>query len=134
MNRPLFIGEGPQVARPAPRGIKRTDLDPAQQALLDALVAAYYANFSDPIAAERLAAIDAAGRDAIHFAWAGSLSPGAPGYYRVQGPNFLIEFDNTAPEADHVHAILREFDGDYGRDLLAEHYAREHGRDHASRH
>jgi len=125
MNRPLFVGEGPQVARPEPRGIARADLDPAQQALLDALVATYYANFNDAIAAKRLAAIDAAGRGAIRFAWAGSLEPGQPGYYRVQGPTFLIEFDNTAPAADHVHAILREFDGDYGRDLLAEHYARE---------
>jgi hypothetical protein len=128
MNRPLFIGEGPQIARTAPRGIARADLDPAQQAALDALVATYYANFSDAIAAERRAAIDAAGRDAIHFAWAGSLRPGEPGYYRVQGPTFLIEFDNTAEAADHVHAILREFDGDFGRDLLAEHYAREHAR------
>jgi len=128
MNRPLFLGEGPQVTRSEPRGIARKDLDPAQQALLDALIAAYYANFSDVIAAARLAAIDAAGRDAIHFAWAGSLSPGEPGYYRVQGPIFLIEFDNTSEAADHVHAILREYDGDYGRDLLAEHYAHEHER------
>jgi Protein of unknown function (DUF3500) len=133
MNRPMFLGEGPQVTRPTPRGIARKELDSAQQALLDALVAAYYANFSDAIAAQRLAAIDAVGRDAIHFAWAGSLEPGEPGYYRVQGPTFLIEFDNTAPAADHVHAILREFDGDYGRDLLAEHYAREHARAVAGR-
>ena len=69
----------------------------------------------------------AAGRDAIYFAWAGSLAPGEPGYYRVQGPTFLIEWDDTMPEADHVHTILREFDGDFGRDLLAEHYEREHG-------
>ena len=34
-------------------------------------IATYYANFSDAIAAERLAAIDAAGRDAIHFALGG---------------------------------------------------------------
>jgi len=132
MNRPMFLGEGPQVTRPAPRGIARKELDPAQQALLDELVATYYANFSDAIAAQRLAAIDAAGRGAIHFAWAGSLAPGESGYYRVQGPTFLIEFDNTAPAADHVHAILREFDGDYGRDLLAEHYARDHERAIAS--
>jgi hypothetical protein len=133
MNRPLFVGEGAQVTRPAPRGIARADLDAAQQALLDALVATYYANFNDAIAAQRLAAIDAAGRGAIRFAWAGSLAPGEPGYYRVQGPTFLIEFDNTSESADHVHAILREFDGDYGRDLLAEHYAREHAPAIASR-
>jgi hypothetical protein len=127
MNRPMFVGEGARVERGAPRGIARADLDPEQRAALDALVETYYANFSDAIAAERRAAIDAAGRDAIHFSWAGGLRPGESGYYRVQGPTFLIEFDNTAPAADHVHAILREFDGDFGRDLLAEHYARDHG-------
>ena len=132
MRRPLFLGEGPQVSPPAPRGIARADLDPAQQAALDALIESYYGNFSDAIAAEGLAAIDAAGRDAIHFAWAGSLRPGEPGYYRVSGPTFLIEFDNTAETADHVHAILREFAGDFGRDLLALHYEREHGRALAS--
>jgi hypothetical protein len=126
MSRPMFVGEGPQVTRGTPRGIARADLDPAQQAALDALIETYYGNFSEAIAAERRAAIDAAGRGAIHFAWAGSLRPGEPGYYRVQGPTFLIEFDNTAPAADHVHAILREFDGDFGRDALAEHYARDH--------
>ncbi len=134
MNRPMFLGEGPQIARAPASGIAHAELDPAQQALLDALIDTYYANFSDAIAAERRAAIDAGGRDAIHFAWAGSLSPGEPGYYRVQGPTFLIEFDNTDEAADHVHAILREYDGDFGRDLLAEHYAHDHARGFAARH
>jgi uncharacterized protein DUF3500 len=131
--RPLFLGEGPQVVRGEPRGIARADLDAAQGALLDALIETYYANFVDVIAAEHRVAIDAAGRDAIRFAWAGSLRAGESGYYRVQGPTFLIEFDNTAPGANHVHAILREFDGDFGRDRLAEHYAREHARAVAAR-
>jgi hypothetical protein len=127
-NRPMFLGEGARIERPAPRGIARADLDPAQRAALDALIDVYLANFSDAIADARRAAIDEAGRDAVHFAWAGSLRPGEAGYYRVQGPTFLIEFDNTTEAADHVHVILREFDGDFGRDLLALHYAREHGR------
>ncbi len=126
--RPLFVGEGARVERPEPRGIARAALDAEQRGMLDALVDVYYANFAVPVVAERRAAIDAAGRDAIHFAWAGSLLPGEPGYYRVQGPTFLIEFDNTTEAADHVHAILREFDGDFGRDRLAEHYAAEHAR------
>ena len=125
-DRALFLGEGARVEPPEPQGIARAALDPAQAALLDALIDTYLASFDAAIAAERRAVIDAAGREKIHFAWSGNLEPGHAGYYRVQGPTFLIEFDNTLEEADHVHAVLREWEGDFGRDLLAEHYAREH--------
>ena len=126
-NRPLFLGEPALLVAPEPQGVARSALGPGARAALDALIETYLANFSEAVAAELRAALDAAGRDAIRFAWSGSLVPGSAGYYRVQGPTFLIEFDNTLPEADHVHAVLREFDGDFGRDLLAEHYERRHG-------
>lgn len=127
-NRPLFLGEGGEPLAPADiAGIAWSELDDAQRVLLASLIDAYLSNFNDELAEARRAAIEAAGRDAIHFAWAGSLSPGEPGYYRIQGPTFLIEWDNSMAAADHVHTILREFDGDFGRDLLAEHYEREHG-------
>jgi len=127
-NRALFLGEGARIEPGAPQGVAYRDLEPAQRALLDALVETYLANFDAAIAAQRRAAIDAAGRDGIHFAWAGFLEPGHAGYWRVQGPTFLIEFDNTMEAADHVHSVYREFEGDFGRDVLADHYAREHGR------
>ena len=40
----------------------------------------------------------------------------------MQGPSFLIEFDNTQNNANHIHQVWRDFKGDWGRDLLAEHY------------
>ena len=43
-------------------------------------------------------------------------------YYRIQGPSFLVEYDNTQSDANHVHTVWRDFDGDFGRDLLREHY------------
>ena len=49
-------------------------------------------------------------------------------YYRVQGPTFLIEFDNAQNNANHVHSTYRDFKGDFGHDLLAEHYAKEHAK------
>ena len=61
----------------------------------------------------------------VRFAWMGATEPG-PGsahYYRVQGPTFLIEYDNTQGGANHQHTVWRDFDGDFGADLLAEHYA-----------
>ena len=55
------------------------------------------------------------------LAWAGPLEKGAKHYYRVQGPTFLIEYDNTQNDGNHVHAVWRDFAGDFGRDLLREH-------------
>ena len=125
--RPLFLGEGERVRPGEPRGIARREMNAAAQAALDALIETWLANFAPAVASRQRARIDAAGREGIHFALAGNLAPGEPGYYRVQGPTFLIEWDDTAPEADHVHTLWRDFEGDYGRDGLGEHYARAHG-------
>ena len=58
----------------------------------------------------------------IRFGWAGSLIKGVPHYYRIQGKTFLIEFDNTTHNANHIHIVWRDFNGDFGVDLLNEHY------------
>ena len=60
--------------------------------------------------------------NAIRFGWAGGTVTGKPHYYRVQGKTFLIEFDNTQSNANHIHAVWRDFNGDFGADLLREHY------------
>jgi hypothetical protein len=60
--------------------------------------------------------------DAIQFGWAGGTVSGKPHYYRIQGKTFLIEFDNTQSKANHIHTVWRDFDGDFGADLLKEHY------------
>lgn len=60
--------------------------------------------------------------DQITFGWAGVLEVGGPHYYRVQGPTFLIEYDNTQNDANHIHSVWRDFGNDFGRDLLREHY------------
>jgi hypothetical protein len=52
----------------------------------------------------------------------GGVLRGEPHYYRLQGPTFLIEYDNTQNDANHIHAVWRDFDGDFGVDLLQEHY------------
>ena len=54
------------------------------------------------------------------------LEKGKPQYYRIQGPAFLIEYDNTQDQVNHIHTTWRNFAGDFGRDLLAEHYRRDH--------
>ena len=67
----------------------------------------------------------AGGFDRIHFAWAGAPERGQPHYYRVQGPGFLVEYDNTQNKANHIHTVWRDPSGDWGdADPLSDHYAR----------
>jgi hypothetical protein len=82
----------------------------------------YLSRMTDPIASERRARLDRTDFSQVTFAWAGGIARGDPHYYRIQGPTFLIEFDNTQNNANHVHTVWRDFEGDFGRDLLREHY------------
>jgi hypothetical protein len=106
----------------ADRGLAYAQMTAAQKALLVKLVEANAAAQPEPIARERLARLRAAGLDAVKFAWMGGVEKGQGHYYRVQGPTFLIEMDNTQNDANHIHLVWRDFKGDWGRDLLAEHY------------
>ena len=62
----------------------------------------------------------------IFFAWAGGLNRGDPHYYRIQSASFLIEYDNTQNNANHIHSVWRDFTGDWGEDLLKDHYQTSH--------
>ena len=44
------------------------------------------------------------------------------------GPDFLIEYDNTQNNANHIHSVWRDLTGDFGEDLLKEHYAATHSK------
>lgn len=109
-----------------PIGIPGSDLSPGQQELLQAVIESYVGLMADDVAALRRAAVRAGGIDDTWFAWAGPTERGEVAYYRVQGSEFLIEFDNTQEDPNHIHAAFRDFDGDLGRDLLREHVARAH--------
>ena len=110
----------------APAGIPATDLQPNQRDLLMKVIDAYTSAMAPDIAADRMAKLRQAGVDKIGFAWAGPSEPGEKHYYRVQGPTFLIEFDNTQDDANHIHSVWRDFKGDFGRDILREHIAVDH--------
>lgn len=103
-------------------GVSYGELNAEQKAALDKLIKVYVERARDEFAAAELAQIDQAGRDKIVFAWLGGTEKNQPHYYRVQGPTFLLEYANTQNGANHVHAVWRDFKGDFGRDLLREHY------------
>jgi hypothetical protein len=110
----------------APAGLRVSAMTAAQRELLMKVLDAYTGLMATEIAADRLARIKTAGMDNVTFAWAGPLERGLKHYYRVQGPTFLIEFDNTQNDGNHVHAIWRDFTGDFGRDLLRDHVKTAH--------
>jgi len=105
----------------SPAGIPASALTARQRALLRKLIDVYTGYMADDIAADRLTRIEKAGWDRVAFAWAGQLERGQKHYYRVQGPTFLIEYDNTQNDGNHIHSVWRDFNGDFGRDLLREH-------------
>ena len=66
--------------------------------------------------------------DKVLFAWAGGLNRGDLHYYRIHGPSFLIEYDNTQDNGNHIHSVWRDLKNDFGVDVLREHYQTSHVR------
>ena len=92
------------------------------------MIKEYVYRYREDAAREDLDKIHGSGPDKIFFAWAGGLERGEPHYYRVQGPTFLIEFDNTQNNANHVHAVYRTFQNEFGEDILKRHYETSHSK------
>ena len=112
--------------RDGPKGVRGADLDGRQLDGLVGLVAAFARRLPDEVAAAELARVHAAGPENLAFAWAGGTAPGDRHYYRVQGPDLLIEHDNTQGGGNHVHSVWRNPGNDFGDDILAAHYRAEH--------
>ncbi len=112
----------------SPTGLSATDMSPAQREKLIALVKHYLNRFRPDLAGDANARIRASGLEKISFAWAGGLDRTKQTYYRIQTPDFLIEFDNSQGNGNHIHTTVRDFKGDFGHDLLAAHYAKEHAK------
>jgi Protein of unknown function (DUF3500) len=111
-----------QVGPLTPVGIVAKELTPLQKNMLNKLIVCHLASMPTNIAAMRMKRIVSEDFNEIRFGWAGGLIKGVPHYYRIQGKTFLVEFDNTTHNANHIHIVWRDFDGDFGIDLLHEHY------------
>ena len=104
------------------RGLAYSAMTAEQRGMLLAIIEEYASAMPRAVARARVERITRAGLDTVVFAWMGGLDKGAPHYYRVQGPTFLIEYDCTQDDANHIHSVWRDFEGDFGVDLLAEHH------------
>jgi len=129
----IITGNSRKADPGPPVGIAAGEMTPEQKKLLMTMIENYAYRVRPELAEQDLAKIDKAGVENVHFAWAGGLEPGEGHYYRIHGPTFLVEFDNTQNNANHVHTVWRDSANDFGEDLLKQHYD-EHTNDPAHGH
>ena len=117
----IVTANSPKADPLAPEGLLAGEMTEPQRAVLMQLIQVYTSKMADHLAAERMSRVEKAGVEKIRFAWAGETERGKKHYYRIQGPTFLIEYDNAQNDGNHIHSVWRDFNGDFGRDLLREH-------------
>lgn len=106
-----------------PRGLAYARMGTAQQQQLTELVRHYVDRVHPDIARFAWESMVDAGLERLEFTWAGGDQRGEGHYYSVLGPTFLLEYDNTQSNNNHVHTVWRDRHHDWGEDLLAAHYS-----------
>ena len=109
-----------------PAGLGHGQMTSRQQDALHRLIRLYFDRAPADVADAAWSDATGRGLDDVTFAWAGPDERGRGHYYAVRGPTFLLEYDNTQDDANHIHSVWRDLRNDWGADLLREHYARRH--------
>lgn len=103
-------------------GLSASSMNEMQRATLWQLIEAYTGTVDEELARAQLERLHAIPLDSLFFAWAGGFTRGEGHYYRIHSPRFLIEYDNSQDGANHVHAVWRDVQNDFGEDWLRLHY------------
>jgi hypothetical protein len=109
-----------------PTGIPASRLNAKQVETLTALIEEYAYRMPTELADVTMTEVKKPNLNNVYFTWAGGLNRGDLHYYRVHGPSFLIEFNNTQGGGNHVHSVWRDLKNDFGRDLLKDHLKTAH--------
>ena len=124
----VITGQERKVSALSPAGIASSKLDDTQRQLLWKIVEEYIGRFRPDLSIPVATKLANDGWEKLTFAWAGGMERGQPNYYRIQTPEFVFEYDNTQNNANHAHAVWRDFANDFGEDLLKKHYEAEHAK------
>ena len=128
--RDIITGNDREARLDGFEGIPASALSDDQLALLFGVIGEYVGNLEASAAHAWMTRIrDEISPDDLYFAWAGSTAFGEGHYYRVHAAPFLIEYDNTQGNANHVHSVWRDLENDFGGDALARHYEEGHPHD-----
>lgn len=122
----LTTGNARKIEALTPTGLPASKMTPEQTGLLWELIQVYAKRHRSEVAENDLARIASAGPEKIHFRWSGSVEPGQGHHYIIHGPTFLIEYDNTQDNANHVHCMWRDLENDFGESSIRRHYELHH--------
>jgi len=122
----IVSGPGRELSLGRFEGIAVSGLSGLQQSGVMQVLQLYAGTMREEIASAAMTRLREGGLDTLHFAWAGSLEPGRPHYFRIHGPTALIEYDNTQDGANHVHSVWIDPQGVFGQDMLQKHYRNAH--------
>ena len=118
----VVSGDSRKASRLQPLGLCASEMTVPQREKLKAVILEFIGRNRSKLSEADWEKIEKAGWEKIFFVWAGGIEPGQGQYYRVQGATFLMEYDNTQNDANHVHAVWRDIENDFGDDLLKQHY------------
>ncbi len=117
----LVLGPGQDGKTIQPEGLKASNMNERQRAMLLDVISEWANIVNENAAATRMAQLRAEIND-TWFAWSGptNVAPGTniASYYRIQGPHLVIEY---APQglggdpSNHIHTMYRDPTNDYGR-------------------
>lgn len=108
----------PYVVPLEPVGLLVGEMQADQQGLALEIIRTYLSALPDPLSQTHFERAERAGLENIRFGWAGPLESPRPHYYRLQGPTFLLEHDNSRGGGTHIHSVWRDFAEDFGQHLM----------------
>ena len=120
----ILTSNQPAVEFIKDNGISFSQLNPYQKQLLKKIIYLHLERMEKPVIQKAEFLLDAENWNKITFSWAGKIKKLNAHYYRIQGQSFLIEYDNSQNNGNHIHSVWRTFEGDFGKDLIKEHYQR----------
>jgi hypothetical protein len=115
-NRPMVFGRDLPLPQEysealrltsAPKGLPASAMDAAQREILTALIREYVGRMPDEITEIERKRLQRRGVRGVHLAWAGGLERRQRHYYRLRALQFLVEYDNTQNNANHIHSVWR---------------------------
>jgi hypothetical protein len=126
----IFTSNSRKASLEKREGLPMAEMSKQQAALFKKLIMVYLQRYHVTLKKQQWAQLEKDGLGEIYFAWMGEqtaeIGKGHGHYYRIHGPGFLVEFDNTQNGGNHIHSVVRDLRNDFGDDLLRMHYEKAH--------
>lgn len=100
------------------QGIAVADLNAEQKKLLGRIIAEYIGVVRSDFAINEMIEISETPEELIFFTWIGGVKENQGCYFRIRGPNFLLECSHVQGDTRHVHLVWRDAQKDFGNQAM----------------